>query len=387
MLKILVSHSLYAPDIIGGAEVSTKILAEALSKKMDVHVLTAGKQNKKQGVFQDTVNDIPVHRLPVHNLYWYGDPSPNKLVRGLWYLRDIHNTAMYRHVEQIIQSISPSIIHTQKIAGLTFAVWIAARRLGIPVVHTLRDYSLCNPFYYREAARHYSRNVSAVIGISDFILQEHLSAGMFKQAVQCVIANAIEGEIKSHIKQHEGPLNLIYFGRLSNEKGIEHLIQSVMELPETVIGSLTICGEGPQASILKSLSASDSRIEFTGKMSGVMLHERIKQADLTVLPSVWDEPFGRVIIESYQLGTPVLGSNVGGIPEVIADATFLFQAGNSQAISEQLLRFHTLNPHERAKLQQKCLDHCNQYSVDRMLDKHLDLYEQIVNKFKVGVEA
>ncbi|MBJ6360261.1 glycosyltransferase family 4 protein [Paenibacillus sp. GCM10012307] len=387
MLNILVSHSLYSPDIIGGAEVSTKILAEALAKKMKVHVMTVGKHNKKQGVLQDAVNDIPVYRLPSHNLYWYGDPSSNKLVRGLWYLRDIYNTDMYRNVEKIIRTVNPSVVHTQKIAGLTFAIWMAAGKLRIPVVHTLRDYSLCNPFYYREAARYFSRKVSAVIGISDFILQEHLSAGMFGQAERHVVANAIEGEIQSSTKQYHGPLNLIYFGRLSIEKGIEHLIRSVMNLPETVVGRLIICGDGPQSEMLRNLSSSDSRIEFTGKMTGAILQERIKQADLTVLPSVWDEPFGRVIIESYQLGTPVLGSHVGGIPEVIADDAFLFEAGNPQAISEKLIRFHALSRHERVEIQQKCLEHCEQYTVDKMLDKHLDLYHHIINKFKVGVEV
>ncbi|MEB9515624.1 glycoside hydrolase, partial [Bacillus cereus] len=71
MQKILIVNSFYYPDIRGGAEISTQLLAEDLSKNHEVFVLTTGKNRDE--IIKEEINNVKVYRLPCKNIYW-----PNK---------------------------------------------------------------------------------------------------------------------------------------------------------------------------------------------------------------------------------------------------------------------------------------------------------------------
>jgi glycosyltransferase involved in cell wall biosynthesis len=127
----------------------------------------------------------------------------------------------------------------------------------------------------------------------------------------------------------------LYFGRLSREKGLATLIRAA-----AIVGTpLRIAGTGPDEKVLKDLAVSlDAKVEFLGYLSGSALHAAICSARAVVLPSEWYENAPMSILESYALGKPVIGADIGGIPELIRDQEtgFIFHSASEHALAEIL---------------------------------------------------
>lgn len=116
---------------------------------------------------------------------------------------------------------------------------------------------------------------------------------------------------------------VLYFGRYAEEKGIKTLIDVCRELPEI---PFVFAGSGPREDLLKDLP----NIRNVGFQTGDKLRKLISEARFTVYPSEWYENCPFSVIESQVYGTPVLGANIGGIPELIevGKTGELFESGN-----------------------------------------------------------
>lgn len=389
--SIVIAHSLYPPHVIGGAEVSTRILAETLSSRYEVTVVTVGPQ--AQGTVEESQGGVRILRLPHHNLYWFGDTQRSKsaIDKIAWRIRDVYNSRQGEAMRQLLEQLRPDLLHTQNLAGLSLSVWQAARRVGVPIVHTLRDYSLFDPIPYRsysmlyqQVARRASSAVAAVVGISEHVLSEHRKRGFFATADREVIPNSITTSLQAEqlYRQRtiaDGPLQLGYFGQIQAIKGVYQLVEAVASLPPEVVGGLIICGEGPELAAIRKLAAQDGRIVCMGQLTRAETMRRMSEVDLTIVPSVWEEPFGRVIIESYQVGTPVLASRIGGIPEVLEDpVSCAFAPGSAQAIADKLRSYRTLSTESRRQHSELCYAHSRRYGTERLLAQHEELYGRLL---------
>ena len=100
-MKIVVVNSLYTPHIIGGAEISTQILAETLVPAAEVHVLTVGGQKRSAGVMSEVINGVTVHRVPYNNLYWIGEGNNAGTLKKIFRrLIDLYNPVQIREVRE-----------------------------------------------------------------------------------------------------------------------------------------------------------------------------------------------------------------------------------------------------------------------------------------------
>ena len=117
---------------------------------------------------------------------------------------------------------------------------------------------------------------------------------------------------------------ILYFGRFSHEKGIATLINVAWELPEV---PFSFAGTGP----LEDQLVGISNIQNVGFQRGEALEKLIREARFTVYPSEWYENCPFSVMESQMYGTPVLGANIGGIPELIQEGKTgeLFESGNA----------------------------------------------------------
>lgn len=116
---------------------------------------------------------------------------------------------------------------------------------------------------------------------------------------------------------------VLFFGRYSQEKGIETLVQAAKELPGI---PFIFAGSGPLEHLLDGVP----NIQNVGFQTGEDLWTLIREARFTVFPSECYENCPFSVMESQMLGTPVLGANLGGIPELIrvGETGELFESGN-----------------------------------------------------------
>ena len=117
-------------------------------------------------------------------------------------------------------------------------------------------------------------------------------------------------------REPDAPATLLFVGRVAPEKGLNILLRAVRRLSGRVI--LKVAGDGPSmedaARLTRELGLQE-RVDFLGWQSMEELNDLYRWCDMVVVPSVWPEPFGLVGLEAFSHGKPVVGFDVGGIPE------------------------------------------------------------------------
>jgi glycosyltransferase involved in cell wall biosynthesis len=263
------------------------------------------------------------------------------------------------HLHNIAHQISPSIIDVLK-------------KFDVPVVQTLHDYKLACPAYLMIArgsacdscvtgslcnvvrkrcvhdstlasmvsfiealvhrvARTFSK-VDAFFCPSDFVLGVMKRAGIPESKLFHVPHFL---GLRPYEPSYGGSDYFIYVGRLSEEKGLSHLLEAKRKVPGM---RLVVAGEGPLLPGLRDAFTRDMGVTFTGFLPGERLAEVWRNAAFTVVPSVCYENFPYSVLESFALGKPVVASKIGGIPEIIRDGVngLLAEPGDSEALADKI---------------------------------------------------
>ena len=160
---------------------------------------------------------------------------------------------------------------------------------------------------------------------------------------------------------------ILYFGRYSKEKGINTLIEVCKELPEI---KFKFAGKGDD-NILAKIKQLDN-VEELGFLSGDTLDNVISNAKASIYPSEWYENCPFSVIESQILGTPVIGANIGGIPELVDNGYtgFLFEAGNKEDLKQKILDIYG-----REDMSEHCLNK-KFMSIQEYYEKIMEVYRR-----------
>lgn len=161
----------------------------------------------------------------------------------------------------------------------------------------------------------------------------------------------------------------LFFGRYSEEKGIELLLNVCKQLPEI---DFIFAGDGP----LREEVEKVDNIKNVGFLSGEKLKKVIAQAKFVVIPSIWYENCPFTVIEAQKLGTPVIGSNIGGIPELIDEGKTgeLFEAGNVESLATKILKLWNNNG-KSTEYSKNCFSK-NFDSLEDYCEKILQIYKK-----------
>ena len=334
-MKILYINSLYSPLIEGGAEISLQLIVEGLqSKGYEVAVLSLMPERK--GIKEERVNGIKVYRAGLKNRYWpYTKQRPGKLQRLSWHVTDRYNRSMGSIVKEILRLEKPDVVSCHNLAGWSVAVWDEIHQTGIPIIQVLHDmYLACansNMFkgdhpcdqqclscrLLRSQHPEKSRQVSAVVGISQSILNRFTQLGYFKEAEKRVIHNTRQIPVPaSRSSRNTGePLRVGYLGTLSKIKGVEWLLEQFQSLNINATLSIGGRGQADYEAYLKSISTKPS-VSFLGQVNSSTFY---KEIDVLVVPSLWQEPLGMVAIEALAHHLPVIAHKTGGLQESVID--------------------------------------------------------------------
>jgi len=173
------------------------------------------------------------------------------------------------------------------------------------------------------------------------------------------------------------PLQLLYVGRIEPMKGLDCLINA---LPQTSEVEVTIIGTGSALSDLNDLADSEGvedRVSFEGWISHDELPPYYRDADLFVHPARLPEPFGRTLLESMQMGTPAIVSNVGGPPWVVGNAGQTFPRNNAERLSEIITQFQQ-RPNRLTKFQEACFKQLKRFEPDTIISQTEKKYRQVM---------
>ncbi|WP_069133155.1 glycosyltransferase family 4 protein [Rhodohalobacter halophilus] len=378
MKNILIINSLYYPNIKGGAEYSVKNLAETLTKENDVSVLCLGENNE---VVEEEINGVYVKRIPIAN--FYNPFFDKKKLKPFWHLIDSANPFYSDHIKTIIEEKKISHVLTNNLVGFSPAIFKTIEKLGKPVIHILRDYNLlcptsfynngtcdalcskCKPFYLIK--KKFTNSVSKIIGISKFILQKHIELGMFPNAEQFVVPNIVNIDEFTYVRRcnEKYKFDFGYIGRLTENKGIFDVLNIFKDKMNYNIGVA-----GSLSEELNKQFSDHTNIRFLGYRDNVDFFKDIK---FTIVPSKWHEPFGRVVIESFASGKPVIARRVGGLKELIENGKngFLFDT-NSELI-ELIECCGKLSNSEYRKLSENARQESKKYATEIIKERYLDL--------------
>ncbi len=334
-MKILFLNAFYAPHIGGGAEIVLRHLAEGLQRRgCEVVVLATGPE---AGLHLQIQDGVPVYRAGLENGYWhYTQQRPSRLARLGWHYRDRYNAGMRRYVREVIARERPDIVLSHNLTGWSISAWDEISAAGLPIVQVLHDlYLLCpkdTMFKRGKRCQHQcglcsalrlghaaaSAQVATVIGVSHFVLERIVGLGYFSRASQhvahnCTPANPGQGDPPR--RRNGYPLRFGYIGTLSENKGVDWLIEQFQRLG--IDAQLHIAGRGKQDYEARLRAMADpTKVSFLGYCDS---DEFMRGIDVLVVPSRWAEPFGLVAVEGCANHLPVIASHVGGLSEIIRD--------------------------------------------------------------------
>ena len=268
------------------------------------------------------------------------------------------------HIHMIDHQISPSILFTLK-------------KFRIPVIQTVHQYKLICPNYrlynmrtgqicekcldghfyhpilekchkdsslsgvllFAEATLHrklhsYERHVD-IFHVPSFFMGEKLRQGGYPPAKIRHLFYTISLDAYPSDRPYEN--YIVYYGRLSEEKGILTLLKAMKLLPNV---RLKVVGEGPQQEELEKFVAAKKilNVEFVGKKSGDALKDIVASSKFVVIPSEWYDNSPLVIYEAFSMARPVVGARIGGIPELVEDGVngFLFKPKDEKELAKKM---------------------------------------------------
>ena len=151
-----------------------------------------------------------------------------------------------------------------------------------------------------------------------------------------------------------------------------------MEAVEKAQVKCVTVGDGPlKEHVVRRASKSDF-VEYVGFINGANLRDHIRNAHAVVVPSEWFENCPMSVLEAKAEGTPVIGSRIGGIPELIRDGDdgFIFTAGNVDSLVEKLEQMMVA---DRSQLSHECVaDIRNRFCADKHYKELISLYQSVL---------
>lgn len=399
-MKILMVNKFLYPK--GGAE--TYFL------KIGSHLEKAGHEVEYFGMFdeQNTVTNSA-------GVYTYNmDFHSSGINRLLYPFKIIYSFEARRKIRKVLKNFKPDIVHLNNINfQLTPSIIEEIHKHKITLIQTVHDYQMICPNHLmfdnnkspcelcvtgskwncaKKNCIHGSK-IKSILGSIEAILYKNRKTYQLVDLYICP-SRFIEGklnqtniyqgktlpihnfiELKEVDESNKKNDYVLYFGRLSEEKGIEMFVNCCKRLPHI---NFVIAGSGPLEDICKGIT----NVEFVGFKKGEELNNLISEAMFSVYPSIWYENCPLSILESESLGTPVIASKMGGIPELIEnDQTgILIDNINEDNLAEEIDKLYQ-DKEKMLMMSKNCLDKRQRMiSLENYSDRLIEIYNQYLYK-------
>ena len=339
--------------------------------------------------------------------------------------RSVYSFGVKKAIKKIIAEVKPDLVYIlHYVNKLSPSVISGAKEMGLPVVLRLSDYFLLCPrfdfLYHQEICEeclikgygtcirkrcvknsllaslirvfsmkvhkmiHIYDNIDAFIAPSDFLMKKMSSNGFDRKRIHYIPTFTVSrSETGSPVIGTYG----LYFGRITEEKGVDTLIHTYEKL--TPDYRLVIMGDDTTEEGIRLRAYVKEKklvnIEFVGFQSGTELERIIKNARFTFIPSIWYDNLPNTALESFQYYKPVLASNIGSLPELVIHgySGYLFEPGDADEVAElvkkldddELIAELGINSHNML---------LERFSADAHYNGLMDIFQHLVYKTRIN---
>ena len=334
-------------------------------------------------------------------------------------LKIIYSFEAKRKLEKLIKETKPDIAHLHIFQHqLSLSILDVLKKYNIPIVYTAHDLKMICPNYkmftrnkicerckngkyihclkneciknskirsaigmmeaYINKWRKAYDKIDAIITPSQFYRNKFIEFGVDENKIS-YIPNFLDTKDVEYDKL-ENISYILYFGRLSEEKGILTLVQAMKGINTT----LKIVGNGPLKEEIEEYREREQlkNIEMLGFKSGKELNTIVANAKAVVLSSEWYENGPYSGIETLKMGVPLIGSDLGGIPELIDEGKngFIFEHNNVSDLHHKLEKINQLNDKEFAIMREESRKKFEMsYTEEKNYTKVFNIYNELVN--------
>lgn len=346
--------------------------------------------------------------------------TPKSIIQMI--TRSCYSFEVKHAIQREIEDVKPDLVYIIHFVNkLSPSVIRGAKQKGVPVVLRLSDYFLLCPrfdFLYNKRIceecltkgymtcikkkcvknstaasliRVFSmklhnvlkiyNDVDAFITPSEFLRTKLINNGFPKDQITCVPTFTTS---KSNMEGSQVGTYGLYFGRITEEKGVETVIKAYEKLPDhhvKIMGDDTTDEAMRLKEYIKGKKLSN--IDFLGFKGGTELEEIIKGARFTLIPSIWYDNLPNTALESFQHSKPVIASNIGSLPELVLDGYngYLF---NPYSVDDLINKIKLLDDKELVKkmgensktlLEEK-------FSIEKHYDSLMNIFTRVARKGK-----
>jgi len=322
-----------------------------------------------------------------------------------------------RTLQRLLQKDRPDVVHFQNTFPLISpAGYYLARSCGLPVIQTLRNYRLLcpNAVFFRDGhvcedclgklvpwpgvfhrcyrssraatsvvatmlivhrlLRTWQRMVDIYIALTEFARQKFIQGGLPAEKIM-VKPNFVYPD--PNPGSHSGAFAL-FVGRLSPEKGLRTVLAAWKHLGNTI--PLRIVGDGPLSSEVAKAATGTPALEWLGRKGASEVYTLMGEARVVLFPSEWYETFGRVIIEAYAKGTPVIAANIGAASELVEHGRtgLLFRPGDPEDLADKVA-WAWSHPHALAEMGRAARhEYETKYTAERNYEQLMAIYDMAI---------
>jgi len=316
-------------------------------------VLTAAEKGQQE-LQGETIDGLEVWRLRYRRQYTYSThANAPKWQKPLWYLQDHLDPDNRRKMSAVLDEFQPDCTMVHVIAGLGYNSLYEIGRRDIPTVYFMHDLNLvCFKGGMFSNGKECVRRCTAckVIGRLRFSAVSSIARLAFcspsranleaaaeyisvKKYLNAVLLNANTYPEPTAIRAAGTKVRFLYVGRLHAAKGVDVLLNALDEVAKSFEFELNILGGGQEANLLRERFGDRGWCRFHGHVTQQQVSNFMQGSDVLCVPSIWRENSPGVVIHALSQGLPVIGSDKGGIPELVNHERngLLVRAGDTDA--------------------------------------------------------
>jgi glycosyltransferase involved in cell wall biosynthesis len=385
--------------LAGGAEKSVLLLKEELQGRGHEVTVVASDHNKSAPEQRFSDFEFPEIDSPSASLI-------GKTFKHLWY------RPSYRAIRTAVAEFQPDMVHFHVMGQLSPSALFAIGKVpGVLTVHGPEEYvtSILEWGFPKHLFKDDQVAVSnlTILGRGYYLyfryLQRPIYVYGFRKHLQALIApsrymaKVLEKELYGVTIHHiyngidlpkprplKGKHRLLYVGRLEHVKGVDVLLEALRtashQLPDV---HLSVVGDGAMRPSLEAFVKQhglEQQVTFHGWLGVGAVSNQYAKTTAVVIPSIWPENLPTVCIEALAAGRPVIGSNTGGIPELIQDGVTgrIVTAGRADELATAII--DVLSWHNPAKVAKDCTASMQDFAITTFVQNLERLYQQTLDE-------